>query len=171
MEAQRPAAILHCRDFTSIEVARALEAIAPLDGVAGNNDGPEMVARFGRRKIIAVEDIRVGLLHGDGKRGTTPQRALTAFADEAVDVILFGHSHIPSCVRCGGLWLINPGSPTDKRGQARFSFAVLDIDGAAVDARLVFFEGTPSVPKRVGRRADLGVSVLRRHGRGSGSQP
>jgi len=125
--AQRPAAILHCGDFTSLEAVSALEAIAPLEGVAGNNDGQEIVARFARRTIITVYGARIGLVHGDGARGTTPQRARAAFADESVAAILFGHSHIPSCQRSDEGWLINPGSPTDKRRQARFSFAVLDI--------------------------------------------
>ncbi len=84
VKAQRPSAILHCGDFTSLEAAGAFEAIAPLDGVAGNNDGPEIVARFGERKIITVEGVRIGLVHGDGKRGTTPQRAVTAFTDKHI---------------------------------------------------------------------------------------
>ncbi|MBC5801056.1 MAG: metallophosphoesterase [Candidatus Eremiobacteraeota bacterium] len=138
--AQRPAAILHCGDFTSLEVVRALEEVAPVDGVAGNNDGPDIVARFGRRKVIKMDGARLGLVHGDGTRGTTPQRARAAFADESVDVILFGHSHIPLCERSGERWMINPGSPTDKRRQARFSVAVLDIEDGIIVPQLRFFD-------------------------------
>lgn len=160
--------ILHCGDFTSLEVVKALESIAPLNGVAGNNDGPDIVARFGRRKVIAVEGVRIGLVHGDGRRGTTPQRAVTAFADESVNVILFGHSHIPSCRHSDQRWLINPGSPTDKRRQARFSFAVVDIEGAAVDARLVFFDAAPTVPNTISPPAHSGVQASQRDRAGSG---
>ncbi|MEJ7749052.1 MAG: metallophosphoesterase family protein, partial [Candidatus Limnocylindrales bacterium] len=39
--------ILHLGDFTEPPVAALFEALGPLDGVAGNNDGPELVARFG----------------------------------------------------------------------------------------------------------------------------
>ncbi len=146
--AQRPDAILHCGDFTSLEAVRALETIAPVDGVAGNNDGPEIVVRFGRRKVITVSGVRIGLVHGDGARGTTLQRARAAFADEAVDAILFGHSHIPLCGRSDERWMINPGSPTDKRRQARFSFAVLDIDDGIIAPQLRFFDD-PAAPATV----------------------
>ncbi len=112
-----------------------LGSIAPTDGVAGNNDPPELVARLGRRKIVVVEGVRLGLTHGDlGPGRTTPQRALRAFADEAgLAAILFGHSHIPLVERLpDGRWLVNPGSPTDKRRQRRFRWALLEVAGGVV---------------------------------------
>ncbi len=138
--AEQPATILHCGDFTSLKAVKPFEAIAPFDGVAGNNDGEKIVARFGRRKIITVEGAKLGLVHGDGIWRTTLHRARAAFADESVDAILFGHSHIPLHQRKDDRWFINPGSLTDKRRQPRYSFAVLDIDDAVIQARLVFFD-------------------------------
>ncbi len=144
VSAQRPDAILHCGDFTSLAAVGELQRIAPLDGVAGNNDGTELVARFGRRKVLTIEGVRLGLVHGDGVLGTTMRRASAAFADERVDAILFGHSHVPSCQRIDGRWIVNPGSPTDKRRQPRFSIAVLDIDGDSLQARLEYFDASPT---------------------------
>lgn len=112
-----------------------LAAIAPTDGVAGNNDPPELVLRLGRRKIVVVEGVRLGLTHGDlGPGRTTPQRAVRAFADEAgLAAILFGHSHIPLVERLpDGRWLVNPGSPTDKRRQPTFTWALLEVAGDVV---------------------------------------
>jgi predicted phosphodiesterase len=71
--------------------------------------------------------MRTGMIHGDGSRKTTLERALDAFAGEAVDVILFGHSHNPYCRLHGAVWLVNPGSPTDKRRNPSYSYAVLEI--------------------------------------------
>jgi putative phosphoesterase len=127
--------ILHVGDWTQPFVLDLLGSIAPTDGVAGNNDPPELVARLGRRKIVVVEGVRLGLTHGDlGPGRTTPQRALRAFADEAgLAAILFGHSHIPLVERLpDGRWLVNPGSPTDKRRQRRFSWALLEVAGDVV---------------------------------------
>lgn len=133
--AQQVELILHLGDFTQAGVADLFEAIAPLEAVAGNNDGAEIHRRFGRRKILSVEGLRIGMTHGDGTRGTTLQRALDAFAGVALDVLLFGHSHVPCCQRHGDLWLLNPGSPTDKRRAPRFSWGVLEIhEGRAVPA-------------------------------------
>nr|MDQ3554658.1 metallophosphatase family protein [Chloroflexota bacterium] len=65
----------------------------------------------------------------------TPQRAMRAFADEAgLSAVLFGHSHIPLVERLpDGRWLVNPGSPTDRRRQPRPSWVLMTID----DRRIV----------------------------------
>ena len=132
--------ILHLGDFTGPEVPRLLEELAPLEAVAGNNDPPALVRRFGRRKVLTLGGARIGLVHGDGARGTTISRSITAFEDEPVDVVCFGHSHQPVCERHGRTWLVNPGSPTDKRTQPRYSYAILRIAGGRVVPRLVFFD-------------------------------
>ena len=55
---------------------------------------------------------------------------------------MFGHSHVPLVERLdgvgdGGTWLVNPGSPTDKRQQPRFTWALLTIeDGAVSDVEI-----------------------------------
>ncbi len=132
--------IVHLGDFTGPEIPALFEALAPLEAVAGNNDPPAVQERFGRRKVLPVAGARLGLVHGDGRRGTTVSRSLAAFAADEVDVVCFGHSHQPLCERRGSVWLVNPGSPTDKRAQPRYSYAVLDITGGRVRPRLVFFD-------------------------------
>jgi putative phosphoesterase len=121
--------ILHAGDFTGPDVPALFEAIAPLEAVAGNNDGPEFQARFGRRRVVEVEGVRIGLTHGDlGAGRTTPERATGAFAAGEVDIVVFGHSHIPLVERLpDGRWLVNPGSPTDRRRQPRYSWALLEL--------------------------------------------
>ncbi|GAC1572257.1 MAG: metallophosphoesterase family protein [Candidatus Elarobacter sp.] len=131
--------ILHLGDMTDLLVVPLFEAIAPFDAVAGNNDGEAIRARFGRRKIVTVEDVRVGMVHGDGKRGTTRDRALEAFAGEPVDVVLFGHSHRPYVGRERSLLVANPGSPTDKRVNPLYSYAILTVDGPRARIALKFY--------------------------------
>jgi len=132
--------ILHVGDFTGAEIPALFEAIAPLEAVAGNNDPPELAARFGRRKIVRVGDARFGLVHGDGRKGTTTGRSVAAFPGDCVDAICFGHSHQPLCERRDSLWLLNPGSPTDKRRQRRYSYAIVEIAHGRIAPRLVFFD-------------------------------
>jgi putative phosphoesterase len=139
LRAEAPGLILHCGDFTALAEVAALEELAAFDGVAGNNDGEDIVRRFGRTKILEVEGRRIGLVHGDGPRGTTLARARSAFS-EPLDAVLFGHSHVPFCERLDGMWLVNPGSPTDKRRQARYSYAVIDIERTRFEPRIVLFD-------------------------------
>ncbi|WP_438448361.1 metallophosphoesterase family protein [Gorillibacterium sp. sgz5001074] len=134
--------ILHAGDWLAPEVADLLEEWAPVDGVAGNNDGEEIVRRFGLQKLIRAGSHMIGLIHGDtGPGRTTEQRAYQAFAGEAVDAILFGHSHVPYQEERDGVLLFNPGSPTDKRRQPLYSYGVLETgpDGR-LHARHVFYE-------------------------------
>jgi putative phosphoesterase len=141
------AMILHAGDFTEPMVADWLAAIAPLTAVAGNNDGPALVARFGRRQIVTVGGVRIGLVHGDGRHGTTLGRARAAFAGTPVDAIVFGHSHQPYCQRHDGIWVVNPGSPADKRREPLFSFAILSVVDGTITPRLYGYPDKQRIPE------------------------
>jgi putative phosphoesterase len=119
--------ILHAGDWNSMEVYNELLRLAPVDGVAGNTDDMTIVSRFGYQKIIELHSKRIGIVHGHG-RGTTESNALQAFKDEQVDCIIFGHSHVPLVKVVDEILLFNPGSPTDKRRQPRYSYGILQIE-------------------------------------------
>jgi putative phosphoesterase len=131
--------ILHLGDMTDLLAVPLFEAIAPFDAVAGNNDGAAIRERFGRRKIVRVEDVRIGMVHGDCPRGPAKPCALEAFEDGEADVILFGHSHRPLVAREGRVLVANPGSPTDKRMNPLYSYAILVVDGASARVDLKFY--------------------------------
>lgn len=134
--------ILHAGDLTDAFVLDLLEALAPTVGVAGNNDGPELHARLGIARTVELDGVRIGLTHGHAGPGrTTPERALLTFAraDPPIDVVAFGHSHQPIVERRGGVWLLNPGSPTDRRRQPAFSFLRLSIRDGVVAPELVTY--------------------------------
>jgi putative phosphoesterase len=143
LRTERVELIVHLGDFTMLEVVDLFEAFAPVEAVAGNNDGEELIGRFGRRKVIEASNAKIGLTHGDlGTGRTTPQRAAATFAPDEVDIVLFGHSHIPLVQRLAdGRWLMNPGSPTDKRRQPRYSWGLIDIESAEeIRPELRFFD-------------------------------
>lgn len=90
------------------------------------------------RAVLDLDGVRVGLVHGHRGRGmTTLERARSAFLDESVQVIVFGHSHEPRVTWLDGILLVNPGSPTDPRRAKQPSFAWLYIDGGRFDVELV----------------------------------
>jgi putative phosphoesterase len=133
--------ILHCGDFTDPVAIDLFEAIAPFDAVAGNNDPESLWTRYGRRKILTIEDVRIGLVHGDAGRGRNAhENAIAAFADQQVDVVAYGHSHRPLVdVRPDGRIIANPGSPTDKRMMPTYSYAILTVDGAHASVALTTY--------------------------------
>lgn len=131
--------IVHAGDWTTPAVADMLERIAPVEGVAGNNDGGDIVLRFGLRKLLTLAGRRIGVVHGDGTATSTELRAWAAFRGMQPDVVIFGHSHVPLLQHYQGTLLFNPGSPTDKRRQPHYSYGLLTLSDNGIEARHFFY--------------------------------
>jgi putative phosphoesterase len=132
--------ILHMGDLTDAIAIPLFESIAPVDAVAGNNDPEDVWMRYGRRKIVTIESVRIGMIHGDEGRGRNAhENALAAFAADAPDVVLYGHSHRPVVERRGKLLIANPGSPTDKRMMPQFSYGIMTIDDGVASIVLGYY--------------------------------
>jgi hypothetical protein len=136
LRAAKVSRILHMGDFTDALAIGLFEAIAPLDAVAGNNDPDEIWNRYGRQKIVTVDGVRIGLVHGDVGRGNAHDNAIRAFAEQPVDVILYGHSHRPVVEKRGDMLVANPGSPTDRRMMPTFSYGILTLDAGNPSIKL-----------------------------------
>lgn len=128
--------ILHCGDMTDLLIVGLFEAIAPFEAVAGNNDDEPIRTRFGRRKIVEIDGVRIGMIHGDHRSKPAETVVLEAFAEDGVDAAVFGHTHRPTIHERAGMMLINPGSPTDKRFNPLYSYAILEIAAGKIEARL-----------------------------------
>lgn len=138
--------ILHAGDWTAPEVYDLLALYGPVEGVTGNNDGPNIAERWGDRRIIEIGGHVIGLTHGHLGRKGTEANALAAFEADDVDIIVFGHSHVPlseTVVRSldgRSIRLFNPGSPTDKRRQPRYSYGVITLNGLLATFEHRYFE-------------------------------
>ncbi|MDA8220336.1 metallophosphoesterase family protein [Desulfosporosinus sp.] len=130
--------ILHAGDLTHMGLLEELSCIAPVRAVRGNCDGWDV--SLPDRDIIECGTLNIGLIHGNtGKGKNTPDRAYSSFADSAVNIIVFGHSHSPYLEWRNGILLFNPGSPTDKRREQYFSFGLMDILQGQVQAKHLYF--------------------------------
>ncbi|SEB16716.1 hypothetical protein SAMN05421743_12258 [Thalassobacillus cyri] len=130
--------IIHTGDWSSINVYHALAEYGKVYGVYGNVDGEEIKHHFPARQIIQMEGFKIGIVHGHGEKKTTEKRTLEAFDGEDLDVLIFGHSHIPLLRSYKNLLLFNPGSPTDKRRLPYYSYGILTFD-EGIRAEHVFF--------------------------------
>ena len=127
-EVDRADVVIHAGDWCDVATLDALTARAPLlIGVAGNNDGPDLHARLPEVARAELSGVRLAVVHETGAAGRREQRMATAFPD--TDLLVFGHSHIPWDTRAGGLRLLNPGSPTDRRRQPHGTFLTAELDG------------------------------------------
>jgi len=130
--------ILHAGDILIEEVIIELETIAPVYVVAGNNDSYEMLERYGTRKIITVNGKRIGLTHGIS-RGRTYMNAYAEFLDDNVDCVVYGHSHKPHNEVIDGILFFNPGSPTSRRFEPRYSLGLLTVD-SDITGEIIYFD-------------------------------
>lgn len=131
--------IFHAGDICCASVLEQLACLTPVTAVAGNADPPELAEALGEKRIIKLGGFRFGITHGHGQGGTTLSRAMARFVQDEVDCIIFGHSHIPLCAEQGGMLLLNPGSPTDKRRNPYYSFGMINTEDR-LTARIVYFD-------------------------------
>ncbi|MFP7494911.1 metallophosphoesterase family protein [Terribacillus saccharophilus] len=120
--------IIHAGDFQDRRVLDSLSSFAPVSAVSGNIDSSDLIEELPKKQLLTFHGLKVGLTHGDGKGKTTEQRARAGFEGEAIDLLIFGHSHIPVHKEEDGLVFFNPGSPTDKRRQEKFSYGELIVN-------------------------------------------
>lgn len=106
-------------------------------GVWGNNDGPALRRRLPEVARAELGGLRFAVVHETGPAAGREQRCERDFPD--TDVLVFGHSHIPwDTVAPGGLRLLNPGSPTDRRRQPNGTYLTAELADARLTAvRLV----------------------------------
>jgi putative phosphoesterase len=130
-------AVVHAGDWVDVALLDQLQArAARLVGVYGNNDGPPLRARLPEVARVELAGLRLAVVHETGAATGRERRCAERFPD--ADVLVFGHSHIPwDSVAPGGLRLLNPGSPTDRRRQPVATYMTAEIrDGKLVDVTL-----------------------------------
>jgi putative phosphoesterase len=120
--------VLHAGDWVDVSLLDALESRAHrLVGVAGNNDHGVLRERLPEVASVDVEGLRFGVVHETGQ--ASGREARCAAAHPGLDVLVFGHSHIPwDTTAAGGLRLLNPGSPTDRRRQPACTYMTAVVE-------------------------------------------
>jgi putative phosphoesterase len=131
--------ILHGGDFTAAAFAEELAALGPpVEAVYGNMDDAVLRETLPRERVVEVAGKRIGMVHIPGPRAGRPARLAARFPD--CDAIVYGHTHVPEVERFEHLWILNPGSPTERRAAPVHAMLVLTIRGSRLTPELVTFE-------------------------------
>jgi putative phosphoesterase len=136
--------VFHAGDWVSPDLLDEFEQRSTrLIGVYGNNDGDELRRRLPEKVNVTLDGVRFSMIHETGQAKGREQRCEAFFPD--ADVLVFGHSHIPwDTVAPGGLRLLNPGSPTDRRRQPVCTYmTAVVVNGSVTDVQLVEVSTSP----------------------------
>jgi putative phosphoesterase len=130
--------VFHAGDWVSEGLLDEFEQRSRrLVGVYGNNDGAGLRRRLPETAGLTLDGVRFSMIHETGQAKGREQRCEALFPD--TDVLVFGHSHIPwDTVGPGGMRLLNPGSPTDRRRQPVCTYmTAVVVNGSLTDVQLV----------------------------------
>lgn len=121
--------VVHAGDWVDVATLDLFEEKARrVIGVYGNNDGPALRARLPETAYAELDGLRFAVVHETGAKEGRERRCAQRYPD--VDVLVFGHSHIPWDTRTeGGLRLLNPGSPTDRRREPYCTYMTAEVSG------------------------------------------
>ncbi|HEY3511672.1 metallophosphoesterase [Kribbella sp. NPDC051137] len=130
---ERADVVIHAGDWVSVGLLDELESrAARLIGCWGNNDGPELRARLPEVARATLDGLSVAVVHETGPAKGREERCEAAYP--GVDLLVFGHSHIPwDTTSAGGLRLLNPGSPTDRRRQPHCTYQTATITAGRLE--------------------------------------
>jgi uncharacterized protein len=128
--------VLHGGDFVSVEFLEELREIGPpVEGVVGNMDEPRLKEMLPKERVVEVGGMRIGMVHDAGPRAGREARLAARFED--CEAVVYGHTHIPQVERHKGVWILNPGSPTERRRARARAFIVLDVRRGEIVPTLV----------------------------------
>ncbi|WP_461866410.1 metallophosphoesterase [Thermococcus sp.] len=123
--------ILHAGDITSKELFERLNEIAPVVAVRGNADHLQLP----EERIVNVEELRVGLVHGHQFLGLNSQVLSYKALEIDVDILIFGHTHRyfhdERIFHGKRIILLNPGSPTFPR-MSSASFVIMEVNDTKI---------------------------------------
>ena len=114
---------LHVGDVTTSAALEDLRGLVRIEAVHGNMDEPDLKSSLPQRAVVEAEGLRIGLVHDPGPPQGRHDRLVEWFP--GCHVVAYGHTHLPEVTRHGAVWIVNPGSPTERRRAPGHSLAVL----------------------------------------------
>ena len=129
-------AVIHLGDYyrDAVRLAGRFPAL-PFEYIYGNCDF--FAHNADDEKLLEYGGVRIFITHGHKyavKNGH--YRLLRRGQEVRAQVVLFGHTHVPSVLEKDGCLLVNPGSISVARGSLGETYAILEIAGGKVSANI-----------------------------------
>lgn len=122
--------ILHGGDVGPESILADLRKIAPVTVVRGNVDREPWCSRIRTYELIEFEQVKVWMIHDLAQLDLMPESA-------GISLVVYGHSHAPSCEVKNGVTYLNPGSIGPRRFSLPISMARMKVSGAHYEIELI----------------------------------
>jgi putative phosphoesterase len=120
--------IVHAGDWSDVAALAAVRGIGPpLVGVHGNVDEAAVRSALPSTAEVEAGGLRIGVVHDGGPAAGRLERLRRRFP--GAGAVVFGHSHVPlHGAAADGFFILNPGSPTDRRRSPRHTMAEIAVE-------------------------------------------
>jgi putative phosphoesterase len=126
--------IVHAGDIGAPQILTALEELAPVTAVRGNNDKGPWARAIPETQVVDAAGVLIYLIHDVGQLDLDP-------AAGGFGVVIAGHSHMPrNELRDGVLWF-NPGSAGPRRFKLPIAVGRLKIAKGRASGEIVTLAG------------------------------
>ena len=112
-----------------------LRELGRVEAVFGNMDEPALRESLPKELVVEAGGARIGMVHIPGPRIGREGRLAARFPGCAA--IVYGHTHVPQVERSEGAWILNPGSPTERRSAPVHSMLELEVEDGEIHPELV----------------------------------
>jgi uncharacterized protein len=128
--------VLHAGDWTSAATLKLLQQKAKVFGVWGNMDDGAVRKELPEKTIVEIQGFKIGITHGFGAPEGMVEKVRSKFTEE-VNMILFGHTHVPHREEKDGILFYNPGSLSINMDRRELTYAILEIKDNELTPRLI----------------------------------
>jgi putative phosphoesterase len=112
--------IVHAGDIGNPEIVAALREIAPFTAIRGNVDAGAWAREYADTELARLAGQTIFVLHDLNTLRIDP------LAND-IDVVIFGHSHVPKIESIDGVLYSNPGSAGRRRFKLPITLATIDV--------------------------------------------
>ena len=122
--------IVHCGDIGDPAVLEALQVIAPVHAIRGNNDKGGWARNLPTDNVVEVGSHTIYVLHNLSELDLDPYAA-------GFSAVVSGHSHKPVVEERGRILFVNPGSAGPRRFRLPVTVATLAVRSSHFEAKIM----------------------------------
>ena len=129
--------ILHAGDICGSHVVSALEEIAPVVAVSGNNDVKTDTGAYPQEVVLELAGRRIQLTHRYKVPAHDDHHEALRCQEAGLAAVVFGHSHRAVNAVVGGTLFFNPGACCKPRFRDIPSIGLLNADQEGIKGEII----------------------------------